>query len=66
MDIRHCFQGWKLSKPYVIQWAPRHTLHLETLDWGIRLWFGEKGLGREGIRLGMQCMRKNHRAPKHM
>ena len=36
------------------------------LDWGIRLWFGEKGLGREGIKFGMQRMRKKHRAPKHM
>ena len=66
MDIRHCFQGWKLSKPYVTGWGLRHALHLDALDWGIRLWFGEKGLGREGIKFGMQRMRKKHRAPKHM
>ena len=66
MDIRHCFQGWKLSKPYVTRWGLTHALHLDALDWGIRLWFGEKGLGREGIRFGMQRMRKKHRAPKHM
>ena len=66
MDIRHCFQGWKLSKPYVTRWGLRHALHLDALDWGIRLWFGEKGLGREGIKFGMQRMRKKHRAPKHV
>ena len=66
MDIRHCFQGWKLSKPYVTRWGLRHALHLDALDWGIRLWFGEKGLGREGIKFGMQHMRKKHGAPKHM
>ena len=66
MDIRHCFQGWKLSKPYVTRRGLRHALHLDALDWGRRLWFGEKGLGREGIRFGMQRMRKKHCAPKHM
>ena len=66
MDIRHCFQGWKLSKPYVTRWALRHSLHLDALDWGISLWFGQRGLGREGIRFGMQRMRKKQRAPKHM
>ena len=66
MDIRHSFQGWKPSKPYVTRWGLRHALHLDALDWGIRLWFGEKGLGREGIRFRMQHMRKKHRAPKHM
>ena len=66
MDIRHCFQGWKLSKPYVTRWGLRHALHLDALDWGTRLWFGEKGLGREAIKFGMQRMRKKHRAPKHM
>ena len=66
MDIRHCFQGWKLSKPYVTRWGLRHALHPHALDWGMWLWFGQKGLGREGIRFGMQRMRKQHRAPKHM
>ena len=66
MDMRHCFQGWKLSKPYVIRWGLRHSLHLDALDWGIRLWFGQNGLGREDIRFGMQRMRKKQHAPKHM
>ena len=66
MYIRHCFQGRKLSKPYVTRWGLRHSLHLYALDWGICLWFGEKGLGREGIRFGMQRMRRKQRAPKHM
>ena len=48
------------------RWGLRHALHLDALDWGIRLWFGEKGLGREGIKFGMQRMRRKHRAPKHM
>ena len=50
MDIRHGFQGWKLSKPYVTKLGLRHSLHLDALDWGIRLWFGQKGLGSEGLR----------------
>ena len=66
MDIRQCFQGWKLSKPYVTRWELSHALHRNALDWGICFWFGEKGLGREGIRFGMQRIRKKHRAPKHM
>ena len=44
MDIRHCFQGWKLSKPYVTRWGVRHSPHLDALDWGIRLWFVVCGL----------------------
>ena len=36
MDIRHCFQGSKLSKPYVTRWGLRHALHLDALVWGIR------------------------------
>ena len=55
-----------MSKSYVTRWGLRHAVHLDALDWGIRLWFGGKGLGREGIRFGMQRMRKKHRAPKHM
>ena len=43
MNIRHCFQGWKLTKPYVTRWGLRDALHLDALDSGIRLWFGEKG-----------------------
>ena len=66
MDIRQRIQGWKLSNPYVTRWGLRHSLHPDALDWGIRLWFGEKALGREGIRFSMQCMRKKHRAPKHI
>ena len=55
-----------MSKSYVTRWGLRHALNLDALDWGIRLWFGEKGLGREGMSFGMPRMRRKHRAPKHM
>ena len=66
MDIGHCFQGWKLSKPYVTRWGLRHSPHLDALDWGIGLWFGQKSWGREGIKVAMQRVWKKQRAPKHM
>ena len=66
IDNRHCFQAWKLSKPYVTRWGLRHALHLAALDWSIPFCFWEGGLGREVITFGMQRMRKKHRAQKHM
>ena len=66
MDIRRCCQGWKLSRPYVTRCGLRHALHLDFLDWGICLWFREKGFGRGGIRSGMQRMWNKHHPPKHM
>ena len=36
MDDRHCFRGFKLSKPYVKRWGLKHNLTLDAVDWGIR------------------------------
>ena len=41
--------------PYVTRWGLRHSVYRDALHWGIRLWFGPKGLGREGIRFGMHA-----------
>ena len=38
MDIRHCFQGWKLGKPYLTRGGLRVAVALDGLDWGLDLW----------------------------
>ena len=42
MDVRHCYQGWKLSKPYMTTWGLKQCIHLDALDWGLRRYFGER------------------------
>jgi hypothetical protein len=37
MDIRHCFQGWKLTRPYVQKWGLVHSINLDALSQGLRL-----------------------------
>jgi hypothetical protein len=37
MDIRHCFQGWKLTKPYIQKWGLAHSINLDALSQGLRL-----------------------------
>jgi hypothetical protein len=38
MDVRHCFQGWKLSKPYLTWRGLVHVLRLAALDVGLQQW----------------------------
>ena len=40
MDVRHCYQGWKLSKPYMTTWGLKQCIQLDALDWGLRRYFG--------------------------
>ena len=42
MDVRHCYQGWKLSKPYMTTWGLKQCIQLDALDWGLRRYFGER------------------------
>lgn len=64
-DIRHCYQGWKLSSPYMTRWGLKNAIHLDSLDWGLRLHFARKyGCDalfrlREGVRRkrpGSRCV----------
>jgi hypothetical protein len=38
MDIRHCFQGWKLGKPYLTRGGLKVAIGLDGLDWGLDWW----------------------------
>ena len=38
MDIRHCFQGYKLSKVALAHRYAPHILQMDALDIGLRLW----------------------------
>lgn len=38
MDIRHCFLGWKLSKPKLTRRALAHAVELSILDVGLARW----------------------------
>ena len=38
MDIRHCFQGWNLGKPYLTRGGLRVAIALDGLDWGLDCW----------------------------
>ena len=42
MDVRHCFQGWKLSKPHITAWGLKHSINLDALDWGLRRHFAAR------------------------
>ena len=42
MDVRHCYQGWKLSKLYMTTWGLKQFIQLDALDWGLRRYFGER------------------------
>lgn len=37
LDVRHCFQGWKLSRPYLTWRALQHVLELGALDVGLQI-----------------------------
>ena len=42
MDIRHCFQGYKLSKAALTKRFAQHLLEMDALDMGLRLWVAHK------------------------
>lgn len=42
MDIRHCFQGYKLSKVALARRFAQHLLEMDALDMGLRLWVAHK------------------------
>ena len=66
MDIRHCFQGFKLSKPYVTRWGLKHSLVFDALDWGIRTWYARKGVPREAMLHSFVRPRRFVKRRKHM
>lgn len=62
MDVRHCFQGWKLSRPYLTRWGLRNCLHLDALDWGLRMHYGRKYKGQALAALRDGMCRKRPRS----
>ena len=38
IDVRHCYMGWKLSRPYACTLGFGHVLNLSALDLGIQLY----------------------------
>jgi hypothetical protein len=42
MDVRHCYAGWKLSRPYMTTSGLKQCVQLDALDWGLRRYFGER------------------------
>ena len=44
MDLRHCFQGWKLSRSYLHGRGLVHVVNLSALDLGLLMWHESQGL----------------------
>ena len=38
MDVRHCYKGWKISRPYACTLGFAHVLNLSALEVGLLLY----------------------------